>query len=300
MSEQFMPQQKNKQNIAFIGLGAMGYSMAGHLSNQGYSVMVYNRTLAKAEQWIKDYSGKKQETIEDAVKNADIVISCVGNDNDVWDVCQKIFSSAKPGTILIDHTTTSAKLARKLDAKAKKQGMAFMDAPVSGGQAGAEQGILTVMVGGDKKVFDQVLPIFNTYAKAATLIGSVGKGQTLKMINQICFIGTLQSLSEALKLAQATGIDAKTIVDVLQHGAAGSWQMVNRTETMMNNEFDFGFAVDWLRKDLAICMEEAEKLGVDLPLTKQIDEKYKQLQERGYSRSDTSVLIKQFDDEVKK
>ncbi|HIP95389.1 MAG TPA: NAD(P)-dependent oxidoreductase [Leucothrix sp.] len=288
-----------QQKITFIGLGAMGYPMAGHLANKGYTVTVYNRTTAIAEKWVEEYSGEKEETIEDAVKQSDVILTCVGNDNDVWGVYQKIFNAAKQGAILIDHTTTSAKLARQLDEKAKAHNMAFIDAPVSGGQAGAEQGILTVMAGGDQEVFDQVLPIIDTYAKAATLIGSAGQGQVLKMINQVCFIGVLQGLSEALTLAQAAGIDGKTIVDVLQHGAAGSWQMVNRTETMMNNEFDFGFAVDWVRKDLSICLEEAEKLGVDLPMTKQIDDKYKQLQERGYARADTSVLIKQFDNEVR-
>jgi len=288
-----------QQKITFIGLGAMGYPMAGHLANKGYTVTVYNRTTAIAEKWVEEYSGEKEETIEDAVKQSDVILTCVGNDNDVWGVYQKIFNAAKQGAILIDHTTTSAKLARQLDEKAKAHNMAFIDAPVSGGQAGAEQGILTVMAGGDQEVFDQVLPIIDAYAKAATLIGSAGQGQVLKMINQVCFIGVLQGLSEALTLAQAAGIDGKTIVDVLQHGAAGSWQMVNRTETMMNNEFDFGFAVDWVRKDLSICLEEAEKLGVDLPMTKQIDDKYKQLQERGYARADTSVLIKQFDNEVR-
>ena len=288
-----------QQKITFIGLGAMGYPMAGHLANKGYTVTVYNRTTAIAEKWVEEYSGEKEETIEDAVKQSDVILTCVGNDNDVWGVYQKIFNAAKQGAILIDHTTTSAKLARQLDEKAKAHNMAFIDAPVSGGQAGAEQGILTVMAGGDQEVFDQVLHLIDTYAKAATLIGSAGQGQVLKMINQVCFIGVLQGLSEALTLAQAAGIDGKTIVDVLQHGAAGSWQMVNRTETMMNNEFDFGFAVDWVRKDLSICLEEAEKLGVDLPMTKQIDDKYKQLQERGYARADTSVLIKQFDNEVR-
>ena len=286
-----------QQKITFIGLGAMGYPMAGHLANKGYAVTVYNRTTAKAEAWTKEYTGEKKETIEDAVKSADVILTCVGNDNDVIETYQKVFSAAKEGAILIDHTTTSAKLARELGRQADEHKMAFIDAPVSGGQAGAEQGILTIMAGGEQAIFDKVSPILNCYAKATTLIGSVGKGQVLKMINQICFIGALQGLSEALTLAKASGIEGKMIVDVLQHGAAGSWQMVNRTETMMDNEFDFGFAVDWVRKDLAICMEEAKKLGVELPMTKQIDETYKNLQNRGYSRSDTSVLIKQFDKE---
>ncbi len=283
--------------ISFLGLGAMGYPMAGHLANAGYDVTVFNRTTSKAEKWASEYKGQVAITPEDAVKNADVVLTNVGNDNDVREIYNKIFSAAKTGAILIDHTTTSAIIARELSKEAKDKGLEFLDAPVSGGQAGAENGVLTVMVGGEQQVFDKVFPILDTYAKAVTLIGEAGQGQVLKMINQICFVGTLQTLSEAITLAKAEGIEAKTIVDVLQHGAAGSWQMVNRTETMMNNDFDFGFAVDWVRKDLAICLEEAKKLGVELPVTKQIDEQYKKLQERGYARADTSVLIKQFDEE---
>ena len=283
--------------ISFLGLGAMGYPMAGHLANAGYDVTVFNRTTTKAENWAKEYKGQVAQTPEDAVKDADVVLTNVGNDNDVREIYNKIFTVAKSGAILIDHTTTSAIIARELSKEAKVKGMEFLDAPVSGGQAGAENGVLTVMVGGEQQAFDKVFPILDTYAKAVTLIGEAGQGQVLKMINQICFVGTLQTLSEAIMLAKAEGIDAKTIVDVLQHGAAGSWQMVNRTETMMDNNFDFGFAVDWVRKDLAICLEEAKKLGVELPVTKQIDEQYKNLQERGYARADTSVLIKQFDEE---
>jgi 3-hydroxyisobutyrate dehydrogenase len=285
------------KKISFLGLGAMGYPMAGFLAKKDYQVTVYNRTTAKAEQWTKDYKGKKAETPEEAVIEADVIITCVGNDNDVREIYKKIFSAAKKGAILIDHTTTSAIVARELYQQAKDLGMEFLDAPVSGGQAGAEQGILTIMVGGDKATFDTALDIMNSYAKATTLIGESGKGQTLKMINQICIAGTLQGLSEAWLMAKASNIDAKMMVDVLQHGAAGSWQMVNRTETAMNNEFDFGFAVDWMRKDLAICFEEAEKLGIELPCAKEVDAKYAKLQQRGYSRADTSVLFKQFDEE---
>jgi len=283
--------------ISFLGLGAMGYPMAGHLSSAGYDITVFNRTTSKAEKWASEYKGQIATTPENAAKNADVILTNVGNDNDVREIYNKIFSAAKTGAILIDHTTTSAIIARELSKESKEKGMEFLDAPVSGGQAGAENGILTVMVGGDQQAFDKVSPILGTYAKAVTLIGEAGQGQVLKMINQICFVGTLQTLSEAITLAKAEGIEAKTIVDVLQHGAAGSWQMVNRTETMMDNDFDFGFAVDWVRKDLAICLEEAEKLGVELPVTKQIDGQYKKLQERGYARADTSVLIKQFDEE---
>ena len=290
----------SNKKITFLGLGAMGYPMAGHLAKAGYDVTVYNRTFSKAKNWQSEYSqykGKAVETPEEAVKEADIVLTCVGNDKDVREIFNKILAAAKKGAILVDHTTTSAIIARELYKEAKQKGMSFIDAPVSGGQAGAENGVLTIMAGGDQDIFDGVYPVLDVYAKACTRIGDTGQGQVLKMINQICFIGTLQGLSEALTLAKAEGIDGKTIVDVLQHGAAGSWQMVNRTETMMANEFDFGFAIDWIRKDLAICFEEAEKLGVELPLAKQIDERYKSLQKRGYSRADTSVLIKQFDDE---
>jgi 3-hydroxyisobutyrate dehydrogenase len=285
--------------ISFLGLGAMGYPMAGHLANAGYDVTVFNRTASKAEKWASEYKGHIAKTPEDAAKSADVILTNVGNDNDVREIYTMIMSTAKAGAILIDHTTTSAIIARELSVEAKEKGMEFLDAPVSGGQAGAENGVLTVMVGGDQQAFDTALPILDTYAKAVTLIGEAGQGQVLKMINQICFVGTLQTLSEAITLAKAEGIEAKTIVDVLQHGAAGSWQMVNRTETMMDNDFDFGFAVDWVRKDLGICFEEAKKLGVELPITKQIDEEYQKLQERGYARSDTSVLIKQFDGERK-
>mgnify|MGYP001815221835 CR=1 FL=1 len=284
------------QKITFLGLGAMGYPMAGYLT-ENYQVTVYNRTTEKAEKWVNEYSGEMAETPEESVKHADVIITCVGNDNDVRDIYAKIFSAAKPGALLIDHTTTSSILARELYQQAKEKDMEFLDAPVSGGQAGAEQGILTIMVGGDQATFDKALDIMNSYAKATTLIGESGKGQSLKMVNQLCITGILQGLSEAWSMAKASDIDAKMMVDVLQHGAAGSWQMVNRTETAMNNEFDFGFAIDWMRKDLAICFEEAEKLGIDLPLARQVDEKYAKLQQRGYSRADTSVLFKQFDEE---
>ncbi len=289
----------SQQKITFLGLGAMGYPMAGHLANNGYDVTVFNRTLATAEKWQSEYKGNFATTVEGAVKNADVVLTCVGNDNDVREIFNKILASAKSGAILVDHTTTSAIIARELYKEAKEKGMSFIDAPVSGGQAGAENGVLTIMAGGDQDTYDKVFPVIDVYAKACTRIGETGQGQVLKMVNQISFIGTLQGLSEALTFAKAEGIDGKTVVDVLQHGAAGSWQMINRSETMMDNEFDFGFAIDWIRKDLAICFEEAEKLGVELPLAKQIDARYKDLQDRGYARADTSTLIKQFDKETR-
>lgn len=286
------------KNITFLGLGTMGYPMAGFLAkNSDYNVTVFNRTTAKAENWVEQYSGTFAKTIEEAVSNADFVISCAGNDNDVREIYAKVFSAAKSGALLIDHTTTSATVARELHAQAQKQGMEFLDAPVSGGQAGAEGGLLTIMVGGDKSTFDKCLDVMNSYAKATTYIGESGKGQVLKMVNQLCITGLLEGLSEAWSLAKASDIDPEMMVDVLQHGASGSWQMVNRTKTAMNNEFDLGFAIDWMRKDLAICFDEAEKLGVDLPTARQVDAKYADLQKRGYSRADTSVLFKQFDDE---
>ena len=290
----------SQKNVTFLGLGTMGYPMAGFLAkNAEYNVTVFNRTTAKAEKWASEYNGNFAATIEEAVANADVVVSCAGNDNDVREIYTKVFSAAKAGTLLIDHTTTSATLARELYAEAKELGMEFLDAPVSGGQAGAEGGVLTIMVGGDQSTFDKCLDLMNSYAKATTLVGESGKGQVLKMVNQLCIAGLLEGLSEAWLLAKASDIDPDMMVNVLQHGAAGSWQMVNRTKTAMNNDFDLGFAIDWMRKDLAICFDEAETLGIDLPTAKQVDAKYADLQKRGYSRADTSVLFKQFDDETR-
>jgi len=286
---------EEKPLTTFIGLGAMGFPMAGHLSKAGFDVTLFNRTQSKADVWLEQYNGQKSTSITQAVKNADIVFSCVGNDNDVREIYTEIFKTVPTGAILVDHTTTSAQLARELAAIAKQKELTFIDAPVSGGQVGAEQGTLTIMAGGDKISFNKIVPIINHYAKAVTLIGDVGAGQTCKMVNQLCVAGVLQGLSEGLNLAKSSGINAETILNVLQYGAASSWQMVNRTETMMNDEFDFGFAIDWMRKDLAICFDEAEKLGIELPMSKLIDKRYAKLQEKGYGRSDTSALIKQFD-----
>ena len=287
-----------KQNITFLGLGTMGYPMAGFLSkNEHYEVTVFNRTVSKAEKWTTDYKGSYAITIQEAVSNADFIVSCAGNDNDVREIYEKVFSSAKKGALLIDHTTTSANLARELYDKAKASNMEFLDAPVSGGEAGAQGGVLTIMVGGDQSTFDKCEDLMNTYAKATTLVGESGKGQVLKMVNQLCIAGLLEGLSEAWSLAKASNIDPEMMLNVLQHGAAGSWQMVNRTKTAMNDEFDLGFAIDWMRKDLAICLDEAESLGINLPTAKQVDAKYADLQKRGYSRADTSVLLKQFDEE---
>ncbi|MCK5897086.1 MAG: NAD(P)-dependent oxidoreductase [Cocleimonas sp.] len=286
--------------IAFLGLGAMGYPMAGHLAEKGFPVTVYNRTVSVAEKWLTEYTGACEMTPEAAVKDADIVITCVGNDNDVrglycgTDSHSGIFSAITANTILIDHTTTSASLAEALSQIAQQHHAHFLDAPVSGGQIGAEKGCLTIMVGGDNEIYQQINPIMQHYAQAISRIGSVGYGQRCKMVNQLCITGILQGLSEALTFAKASGINAETIINTLQHGAAGSWQMVNRTETMMNDQFDFGFAIDWMRKDLAICFDEAERLSVKLPLATFVDEQYKILQKNGDHRSDTSALIKQF------
>jgi 3-hydroxyisobutyrate dehydrogenase len=286
-------------NISFLGLGAMGYPMAGHLANQGLNVTVYNRTTAVAEKWLTKYTGQQAITPALAVKAADIVITCVGDDNDVRSLyCgeEGVFSNLKANAILIDHTTTSANLAQELAQIAQQHTASFLDAPVSGGQIGAEKGCLTIMVGGNSDTYQQIYPIMQHYAQAISHIGEVGDGQRCKMVNQLCITGILQGLSEALTFAKAAGIDAETVVNTLQHGAAGSWQMVNRTETMMNDQFDFGFAIDWMRKDLAICFDEAAQLNVELPLARLVDEEYKKLQGNGYQRADTSALIKQFKD----
>ncbi|MBV1842526.1 NAD(P)-dependent oxidoreductase [Photobacterium ganghwense] len=284
--------------IAFIGLGTMGFPMAGHLANAGHQVTVYNRTTVKAQQWVETYEGHYAETPAAAVEDADFIFSCVGNDDDLREVyCGQdgILSTAKAGAILIDNTTASAEVARDISAKAVGLGLDFLDAPVSGGEAGAVNGCLTVMVGGNQAVFDKAKPVIDCFAKATTLMGDIGYGQITKMANQICIAGILQGLSEAITLAKSAGLDIEKMTDVLKHGAAGSWQLENRAGTMAEGKFDFGFAIDWMRKDLGICFEAAEKLGVELPLARQVDEKYAELQQRGYNRADTSVLIKQFD-----
>ncbi|MGF1728122.1 NAD(P)-dependent oxidoreductase [Photobacterium kasasachensis] len=287
------------KHIAFIGLGTMGFPMAGHLANAGHQVTVYNRTTATAEKWAAQYDGNIALTPAEAAKDAEFIFTCVGNDEDVRQVYKAadgILSTAKQGAILIDNTTASAEVAREIAQAASEINTDFLDAPVSGGEAGAVNGCLTVMVGGNEEVFTKAKPIIDCFAKATTLMGDVGYGQITKMANQICIAGVLQGLSEAITLAKSAGLDIEKMTDVLKHGAAGSWQLENRAVTMAEDKFDFGFAIDWMRKDLGICFEAAEKLGVDLPLAKQVDEKYGKLQERGFNRADTSVLIKQFDD----
>ena len=277
--------------LAFLGLGVMGYPMAGHLKSKGHDVTVYNRTTAKAEAWAKQHGGSFGSTIAEAVTGAEIVMMCVGNDNDLMDVGQAALAAMKSGTTLIDHTTGSADAARKLYALAKAKGIAFIDAPVSGGQMGAEKGQLTVMCGGDQAAFDFAKPVIDCYAKATTLMGPTGAGQLTKMVNQICIAGLVQALSEGLAFAQKAGLDGNLVLDVISKGAAQSWQMENRGKTMLKREFNFGFAVDWMRKDLGICMEEAKRNGAKLPISAKIDQFYGEVQAAGGNRFDTSSLI---------
>lgn len=281
-----------KQQVAFIGLGVMGYPMAGHLSKAGFQTTVYNRTTAKAKQWCKDYDGTFAETPAKAVKGADFVFICVGNDEDLRSVVygdDGVLAGMKPDAILVDHTTASANVAREISEKAS---VAFLDAPVSGGQAGAENGVLTVMIGGDQTAFDKVKPAIMSYARAAELLGAVGAGQLTKMVNQICIAGLVQGLAEGLDFAQKSGLDGAKVVDVISKGAAGSWQMENRGHTMLKDEFEFGFAVDWMRKDLGICIGESEKNGAKLDVTRIVNDYYGEIQAMGGGRWDTSSLLR--------
>ncbi|RBO86173.1 3-hydroxyisobutyrate dehydrogenase [Marinomonas aquiplantarum] len=281
--------------VSFIGLGTMGFPMAGHLSKAGHSVVVYNRSVEKAQLWCDRFAGSYAETPAEAAKDADIVLTCVGNDKDLKDVYLGLngaFQLAKPGTLFIDHTTASAEVAKQLHQAANEKGYDFMDAPVSGGQAGAENGVLTVMIGGESAHLETAKPVLDCYAKATSLMGDVGQGQVAKMVNQILIAGVLSGLSEGIRFAQQAGLDIPTLVDTLKHGAAGSWQLENRGETMAKDEFDFGFAIEWMHKDLGLCLAQAEKMGLNLPLTQEVDEKYQQLINAGHGRQDTSVLIK--------
>ncbi|WVM88781.1 NAD(P)-dependent oxidoreductase [Halopseudomonas pachastrellae] len=281
-------------NVAFIGLGVMGYPMAGHLQRAGHQVTVYNRTAAKAASWVERYGGQSAATPAEAARGQDVVLLCVGNDDDLREVVcgeQGVLAGAHNGMVLVDHTTASAGVARELSALAAEQGVGFMDAPVSGGQAGAENGQLTIMVGGDEAVFDLVRPILSSYSRMLRLMGSVGSGQLTKMVNQICIGGLLQGLSEALHFAQQAGLDGDAVVSVISKGAAQSWQMENRYRSMLDGEFDFGFAVDWMRKDLSIVLEEAGRNGARLPVTALVDQFYADVQAMGGGRWDTSSLI---------
>ncbi|CAH0530444.1 NAD(P)-dependent oxidoreductase [Vibrio hippocampi] len=281
--------------VSFIGLGVMGYPMAGHLVQAGFEVFVFNRTTEKAVRWSNEFGGRHCVTIAECVQDADVVAVCVGNDDDVRQMTTAdsgAISHMKSGAILVDHTTTSAELAEELSKAAQARGIGFMDAPVSGGQAGAENGGLTIMCGGDEATFEQLQPVFAAYGKSSVLMGAVGQGQRAKMVNQICIAGVLTGLSEGLLLAQKSGLNIPALVDCLKNGAAGSWQMENRANTMAQDKFDFGFAIDWMIKDLGFCIDEASRQGLQLPLTEQSLERYKQLSQQGESRSDTSVLLK--------
>jgi len=279
---------------AFLGLGVMGYPMAGHLVAAGHRVTVYNRTTAKAERWVAEHGGAMATTPAAAAEGAEYVFLCVGDDPDVLAVttgADGVLETMGEGTVLVDHTTASAVIAREVHAAAAAQGVGFVDAPISGGQAGAENGVLTVMCGGDQADFDRVAPVIDAYSRACNLLGGPGSGQLTKMVNQICIAGLVQGLSEGINFAQRAGLDVGSVVDTISKGAAGSWQMENRAQTMADGVFDYGFALDWMRKDLRICFEEAAANGSALPVTEIVDGYYEQLQELGLGRWDTSTLI---------
>jgi 3-hydroxyisobutyrate dehydrogenase/2-hydroxy-3-oxopropionate reductase len=283
------------RRVAFLGLGVMGGPMAGHLAKAGHQVTVYNRTTAKAEAWAKQHGGAFKATPREAAADADIVFACVGNDADLRSVtlgADGAFAGMKPGAIFVDHTTASADVARELYTAAKALGVAFIDAPVSGGQAGAENGLLTVMCGGDQPAFDTVKPVAMAFSRAFTLMGASGAGQLTKMVNQICIAGLVQGLSEAIAFGQKAGLDMNLVLDVIGKGAAQSWQMDNRGKTMVADQFNFGFAVDWMRKDLGLVLDEAKRNGARLPVTALVDQFYADVQAMGGSRFDTSSLIK--------
>ncbi len=281
--------------VAFLGLGVMGYPMAGHLVQAGHEVTVYNRTAAKAEKWVAEHGGAMGVTPREAAEGADFVMACVGNDDDLRSVClgdDGAFAGMAENTIFVDHTTVSAKVTAELYDVAKGQGVAFVDAPVSGGQAGAENGQLVVMCGGDQADYDKAEAVIDAYAKLCKRLGDSGAGQKTKMVNQICIAGLVQALSEGLNFAEKAGLDARDVVEVIGGGAAGSWQMVNRVGTMADDEFEHGFAVDWMRKDLGICLDTADEIGASLPVTAVVDQFYKDVQALGGGRWDTSSLIK--------
>jgi 3-hydroxyisobutyrate dehydrogenase len=279
---------------AFLGLGVMGFPMAGHLKKGGHEVTVYNRTAAKAQKWVAAHGGKAAATPAEAARGADIVFACVGNDDDLRSIVQGgegAFAGMGKGAIFVDHTTASATVARELGDVAKGKGLHFLDAPVSGGQAGAENGKLTVMVGGGQGDFDRAKPVIDCYARACVLLGPVGSGQLAKMVNQICIAGLVQGLAEGMNFAVKAGLDPAKLVETISKGAAQSWQMENRAMTMVQDKFDFGFAVDWMRKDLGICLDESKRNGARLPVTALVDQFYAQVQQRGGKRWDTSSLI---------
>ena len=281
--------------VAFLGLGVMGYPMAGHLQAAGYEVTVYNRTASKAEAWVSQHGGAMAATPRAAAEGADFVMTCVGNDDDLRMVCSGddgAFQGMPEGAILVDHTTVSAKVTRELYEAGGAMGVAFVDAPISGGQAGAENGVLSIMCGGDQAIYDRAEPVMQVYSKICRRIGDSGAGQMTKMCNQIAIAGLVQGLSEALHFAEKAGLDGRAVVEVISQGAAGSWQMANRYETMLDDHFEHGFAVDWMRKDLGICLETADETGASVPVTALVDQFYKDVQKLGGGRWDTSSLFK--------
>jgi 2-hydroxy-3-oxopropionate reductase len=279
---------------AFIGLGVMGYPMAGHLKNAGIDVCVYNRTAEKAQRWVEEYKGSMAQSPAAAASGCDVVLSCVGNDDDVRQVLigdSGALSAMRSGALLVDHTTASATLAREINSAAVEKGVGFLDAPVSGGQAGAENGALTVMVGGEDSHYETAKPVFESYSKFSKLLGPAGSGQLAKMVNQLCIAGIVQGLAEGLNFAQKAGLDGEGLIETISKGAAGSWQMDNRFETMLADQYEFGFAVDWMRKDLGIAIAEAKNNGADLPVAELVDSFYSEVQEMGGARWDTSSLL---------
>ncbi|HEX2555582.1 MAG TPA: NAD(P)-dependent oxidoreductase [Microvirga sp.] len=280
--------------VAFLGLGVMGYPMARHLASKGHEVTVYNRTTPKAEKWVQEHGGRFARTPREAAEGQEIVFACVGNDDDLREVTigtEGAFKGVAKGAIFVDHTTASAEVARELFGAATSAGFGFVDAPVSGGQAGAENGVLTVMCGGEPDVYARAEPVIMSFARACRLMGPAGSGQLTKMINQICIAGLVQGLAEGIHFGKKAGLDIEAVIDVISKGAAGSWQMENRGKTMNQSKFDFGFAVDWMRKDLAICLAEARKNGAKLPVTALVDQFYGDVQEMGGNRWDTSSLL---------
>jgi 3-hydroxyisobutyrate dehydrogenase len=281
--------------VAFLGLGVMGGPMAGHLRRAGHEVTVYNRTAAKAESWVAKHGGRAASTPAEAARGAEFVLACVGNDDDLRAVClgeQGAFAGMAAGTVFVDHTTVSARVTRELHAVAAAAGLGFIDAPVSGGQAGAENGVLSVMCGGDAGPYERAEPVIAAYARICRLLGDSGAGQLAKMMNQICIAGLVQGLAEALAFGQKAGLDGAAVVEVISQGAAGSWQMVNRHKTMLDDSFEFGFAVDWMRKDLGICLDTAAEIGARLPVTALVDQFYGDVQALGGGRWDTSSLLR--------
>ena len=281
--------------LAFLGLGVMGFPMAGHLAAKGHEVVVYNRSAAKAELWVQKHGGAAAATPREAAMGADVVLACVGNDDDLRAICLGVdgaFAGMAKGAIFVDHTTVSATVTRELEAIAVQAGLGFVDAPVSGGQAGAENGVLSIMCGGALASYAAVEPIMAAYARICRRLGDSGAGQLAKMMNQICIAGLVQGLAEAMAFGQKAGLDGEAVVEVISQGAAGSWQMANRHKTMLADQFDFGFAVDWMRKDLKICLETADVIGAQLPVTALVDQFYKDVQLMGGNRNDTSSLIR--------